>query len=159
MKRTTRFSLLAAVILVFGCSTATNNETSETAEAEPTEEKDVTQLTYQDVVAMVYDDDGEGLEWHGEEMPNELTGFLSIDSGEPCATGNCGNELTLTNTAEKTITVIVKGDYNIEGDMGYIPRKYTVDAGQTARIGCSHLCYGEGSYAFTRAIVGSEYAE
>lgn len=161
MKKTTFFTLLAILFVAFSCTSSSSEQSSETAEeAEaPESPKDVTQLTWREVVAMVYDDEGDGIEWHGEESPNDLTGFLTIGSGDPCGEANCGNKLTLTSSAEKAMTVIIKGDYDIEGDQGYIPRKYTIEPGQTLMIGCSHLCYDGKSFEFLRTIVGSAYVE
>lgn len=163
MKKSIHFLLtLVTCITMLSCSqTASTDESAQSEEqAEAVDStQDVSQLTYQDVVAMVYDDEGEGIEWHGEEMPNTLTDFLTITTGEPCGEGNCGNRLALTNTADQSITLIVKGDYDLEGDQGYIPRKYVVGAGEKLMIGCSHLCIGGKSYEFPRTIVGSEYTQ
>ena len=161
MKKTAFFSMLAIVFVAFSCTSTNKEQSTKTAEVAETPEdpKDVTQLTWREVVGLVYDDEGQGVEWHGEEMPNELTEFLAISSGDPCGDGDCGKNLSLTSSAEKSMIVIIKGDYDIEGDQGYIPRRYTIEPGQTLNIGCSHLCYGGKSYEFPRTIVGSEYAK
>lgn len=155
------FLPLLAILIFCSCTQTTKQEDSETAEAstETSESEEVDQLTYQDVVAMVYDDEGEGVEWHGEEMPNDLVDLLSIALADPCGENDCGHQLTLSNTDSSSITVIIRGDYDIEGDQGYIPRKYLIDGGATLKIGCSHLCYGGKGYEFRRTIVGSEYTE
>ncbi len=151
---------LILFVLGSSCTQSTNQEDSESTEAtESTESSSVDQLTYQDVVAMVYDDEGERIEWHGEEMPNDLVGSLSIALADPCGENDCGHQLTLTNTDSASITAIIRGDYDIEGDQGYIPRKYLIEGGATLKIGCSHLCYGGKGYEFRRTIVGSEYTK
>lgn len=161
MKKKTFFTLLFILLVAFSCTSTNNEQSSDTTkESETTEApKDATQLTWRQVVAIVYEDQAEGIEWHGEEMPNELADLLTIDTGEPCGEADCGTRLLLTSSAEKTMTVIIKGDYNIEGDQGYIPRKYTIEPDETLVIGCSHLCYEGKSYEFLREIVGTEYVD
>lgn len=161
MKKSTYFlfHLLLATIVVSCGQSASSNDSEETEEQTETTATEVDELTYQDVVAMVYDDEGERIEWHGEEMPNELAEFLAITSGEPCGEGDCGSRLTLTNNLDNSITVIIRGDYDIEGDQGFIPRKYIIGGGQKLIIGCSHLCYGGKAYEFQRSIVASAYTE
>lgn len=160
MKKTTHLFLLALFAIAISCTPAAKNDENATSETEAeAATKDVTQLTYRDVVAIVFDDDGEGIEWHGEEMPNTLGDLLTIDSGDSCGENGCGTQLSLTSLAEKPMTVIIKGDYDIKGDQGYIPRKYIIEPAQTLSIGCSHLCYQGESYEFLRTVVGSAYTE
>lgn len=161
MKNSILLSLLILFIISFSCSTPSNQRDSaeEQTEMPVDTATDVTQLTFTDVRDMVFDDEGEGVEWHGEEMPNTLISFLTIEPGAPCGEGDCGNRLSLTSSAEKTIELIIKGDYDIKGDQGYMSRKYTIAPGATLMIGCSHLCYGGESFEFLRTIVGSAYTE
>lgn len=147
------------LLISCGQTANTNDEEQSKEQPETASAKDVDQLTWQDVVAMVFDDQGEGIEWHGEEMPNDLTEFLVINSGDPCGEEDCGQRLSLVNISDKSITTIIRGDYDIEGDVGYIPRKYVIDAGDTLMIGCSHLCYGGKGYKFPRTFVASAYTE
>ncbi len=155
------FALLIGIILVSCGQSQKNSDTEESSsESKSTAAKSVDQLTWQDVVAMVFDDEGERIEWHGEEMPNDLTAFLVIaNDGQPCGENDCGERTFLINTSNQTITTIIRGDYDIEGDVGYIPRKYVIGAGDTLMIGCSHLCYGGKGYEFPRTIVSSQYEE
>lgn len=162
MKKSTQFLILFLVgSVLISCSTSSSNTESEKTEAaaDTTSAKDVSQLTWRDVVAMVYDDQGEGIEWHGEEMPNELTELLVISEGDPCGENDCGQRLSLINVSNRSITTIIRGDYDIEGDQGYIPRKYVIASGDTLMIGCSHLCYNGKGYEFPRTIVASAYTE
>ncbi len=162
MKKSIQYLFLFFLgMAIMSCSTSsssTETEQTETA-SDSTASKDVDQLTWRDVVAMVYDDQGEGIEWHGEEMPNELTGFLVMSTGDPCGEDDCGQRLSLANTSDRSITTIIRGDYDIEGDQGYIPRKYIIAASDTLMIGCSHLCYAGKGYEFPRTIVASAYTE
>ncbi len=155
------FYILIPVFILVSCSQSAQKndaeETEETNEELTASTKGVDQLTFQDVVAMVYDDEGEGIEWHGEEMPNDLIEFLVISSGDPCGEKDCGQRLTLTNNSDQSITTIIRGEYDIEGDQGQIPRKYVIDGGGTLLIGCTHLCYDGKGYEFTRTIVASAY--
>ncbi len=155
------YLLLFLFCAVISCTQTKNTEDSEQATEAETEPntQDASELTYSDVVAMVYDDEGERIEWHGEEMPNDLTSFLAVSEGDPCGENDCGKRLTLSNSSDQSITVIMRGDYDIEGDQGYIPRKYVIEGGDNLLIGCSHLCYGGSSYPFPRTIVSSEYTE
>ncbi|MEP1032962.1 hypothetical protein [Ekhidna sp.] len=165
MKKSTLFLIMLLTgIMVISCSQTAKTDEEEQTKEQAAEQPEATsgeidELTYQDVVAMVYDDEGERIEWHGEEMPNELTEFLIITNGEPCGEGECGNRLALTNTSDRSITAIIRGDYDLEGDQGYIPRKYVIGAGKKFMIGCSHLCFGGKAYEFPRTIVASAYTE
>ncbi|MEO9870027.1 hypothetical protein [Ekhidna sp.] len=163
MKRSTYYLFtVASVFILISCNQTTKKNSSKQPDKESETlhaREDVDQLTYQDVVAMVYDDEGERIEWHGEEMSNDLTQFLTISKGDPCGEEDCGKILSLINSADQTITLVIRGDYDIEGDQGYIPRKYIIPATDTLLIGCSHLCYGGKSYEFQRTIVGSKYVE
>ncbi|MEO9483783.1 MAG: hypothetical protein ABJG47_10075 [Ekhidna sp.] len=161
MKKATQFlhALLIGIILTSCSQTAKTGEADQSEERETSTAEDVDQLTWSDVVAMVFDDEGEGIEWHGEEMANELTEFLVINSGEPCGEDDCGQRLALTNISDRSITTIIRGDYDIEGDQSYIPRKYIIAPSDTLMIGCSHLCYGGKGYEFPRTIVASAYTE
>lgn len=146
------------LLLIFGCSQSSPNSgnSESTAEATTDELKDVNDLTYQDVVSLVFQDDGEGVEWHGEALPNDLKEFLIIEEGPPCGENDCGKSVTIRNTSDKTIVVITRGDFDINAEQGYLARKYIIVAGETLSMGCSHLCYQGESFSFVRAVVGSE---
>lgn len=159
MSRYSSFFLLIAFMGLTSCNQAPKSNESADTHVEKSAPQDVSQLTYQDVVTLVYDDEGEGMEWHGEEMPNSLKELLAIEEGAPCGEGNCGKRLSLHSSGDRTMTVIIKGDYDIKGDQGYIPRKYVIEPGQSMDIGCSHLCFGMEAIPFYRSIVGSAYPE
>ena len=106
---------------------------------------------------MVYGQTGEGIEWHGEELPNELATFLVIATGDNCGEGGCGKQLSMTSSADKPIEVIIRADYDLDGDQGYIPRKYVIGAQETLSIGCSQICVDGDVYEFQRKIVGTVY--
>ena len=159
MKNTiyTALVILSGIIL-FSCNQSAKTETSDQASKLASETiTDISQLTYRHVIKMVFDDEGEGLEWHGEEMPNEFAKFLTFTTGEACGEGDCGNRLFIKNSADKVMTVIVRGDYDLEGNQGYIPRKYVIDGGASIQIGCSHLCFGGKGYEIPRTIVESAF--
>lgn len=144
------------------CTTGTNKQSESNTDGldTPVEtKKDVSELTFSEVYGMVFGEFGNRREWHGEEMPNTLTNMLSIGSGEPCGEDNCGKDLLLTNNSDKSIGVVVKGAYDIEGDQGYMAVEYQIEASQSVKIGCSHLCYVGKSYLFDRQIVGSWYMD
>lgn len=152
---------LFILCLLFSCSNpgqqAENAETGKTADsAEP---KKVNDLTYREVVALVFKDEGEGIEWHGEALPNELASFLVIEEGGPCGENDCGKTVTIRNTSDKTIVAITRGDFDINDEQGYIARKYTIAAGESLSMGCSHLCYQGEGFPFSRTVVGSEHSE
>lgn len=148
--------------LLLSCSSSNNNE-KENKDAtddvtEKTTKKDVSELTYRDVIAMIYSEDGEGIEWHGEEVSNTLSELLVFSSNGDCGEGDCGKAMFITNNDEdKTIEVIVKASYDLEGDIGFLARKYTLTAGETQSMGCSHMCYNGKAYLFDRQLVGSVY--
>jgi len=159
------FALLFCALLI-SCSSSNNNENSDknddataNSDAETTK-KDVSELNYQDVIALIYSDDGERIEWHGEEAPNTLSELLTIASEGVCGEDDCGQAMTITNNDEnKTIETIVKAAYDIEGDIGYMAWKHTLSPGETQSMGCSHLCYNGKAYLFDRQVVGSVYVE
>ncbi len=150
--------ILSFLCLIFSCSNpsqqAENSGSDKSTTAE--EPKKVNDLTYREVVDLVFKDEGEGIEWHGEALPNDLTSFLVIEEGGPCGENDCGKFVTIRNTSEKTIVAITRGDFDINGEQGYIARKYTIAAGQVLSMGCSHLCYQGEGFPFSRTIVGSE---
>jgi hypothetical protein len=159
------FTLLFCTLLI-SCSSSTNSENNNSDEEAPEEKtpettnKDLSELTYRDVVDLVFKDQGEGVEWHGEEMPNTLISLISIGNEGDCGEGDCGKSMYISNTdSTKSIEVIMKGAYDLEGDIGYIARKYILSPGEKLSIGCSHLCYDGKSYLFDRKIVGSAYIE
>ena len=158
----TSFWLLPLVIVFSLCappskeqSVSSTDETSESTEVK----KDVSELTYMEVYQAVFSEFGSRREWHGEEMPNTLTEMLTISSGEPCGEDNCGKALQLKNSSDRSIGVVVKGAYDIQGDQGYMAVEYEVGAGESIKIGCSHFCYNGESYLFDRQIVGSWYMD
>ncbi len=162
MRKTFEFSLILLLfIAVFSCSKSTQNEekTTEAKEVAADGAKDVNDLTYREVVDLVFKDNGEGVEWHGEVLPNELVEYLVLSEGDPCGEEDCGKDLTIQNTSDKTIVAITRGDFDINEEQGYLARKYTIAAGQTLSMGCSHLCYQGEGYPFPRTVVGSEYLE
>lgn len=151
---------LVILCLISSCSNSSQQaENTETDEASAgVAPKEVNDLTYREVVDLVFKDEGEGIEWHGEALPNELSTFLIIEEGEPCGENNCGKNVTIRNTSDKTIVAITRGDFDINGEQGYIARKYTIAAGQALSMGCSHLCYQGEGFPFSRTVVGSEYS-
>lgn len=149
-----------ASIIVSCSSDKTKEEKMEEVE-ELVEEakKDVSQLTYRDIVKLVFNDEGQGIEWHGEAVSNSLQEMLSMTNEGSCGDDSCGKEMFLINNDTIAIEVIVKGAFDIEGDRGHIARKYMVKPGETVSMGCSHLCYDGKAYLFDRSIVGSSYVE
>lgn len=159
------FPLLICTLLI-SCSTSTTGENENSGEAVDNEKtpestkKDLSELTYRDVIGMVFKDQGEGIEWHGEEMPNTLIESIVINSEGICGDGDCGKTMYITSLdSTKSIEIIMKGAYDLEGDIGYIARKYTLSPGEKLSIGCSHLCYDGKNYLFDRQVVGSTYVE
>lgn len=146
------------LLLIFGCSQSSPNSES-TIESITDELKNVNDLTYQEVVDLVFQDNGEGVEWHGEALPNDLKEFLIIEEGSPCGENDCGKSVTIRNTSDKTIVAITRGDFDINAEQGYLARKYVLVAGETLSMGCSHLCYRGEAFPFARMVVGSEYSE
>lgn len=163
MRGSNTLSLILPLALLLSFCTSGNNKPPESEAEEPVaaieNKKDVSELTFNEVYGMVFGESGNRREWHGEEMPNTLTNMLSIATGEPCGEDNCGNALSITNNSDKSIGVVIKGAYDIEGDQGYMAVEYEITAGQSVNIGCSHLCYVGKSYLFDREIVGSWYME
>ncbi|MDW3193790.1 MAG: hypothetical protein R8G66_15570 [Cytophagales bacterium] len=156
-----RFIVLYALMVLSGCSGSNqNNDSSAVASEVPSEElKNVNDLTYMEVVELVFKDEGEGVEWHGEALPNELKEALLIEEGGPCGEHDCGKIVNIRNTSDKTIVAITRGDFDINEEQGYLARKYTIPAGQTRSMGCSHLCYRGEAFPFPRTIVGSAYSD
>jgi len=151
--KTTQLLVFSFLIVTASC-TPTGKESNDTTE----EKEDVSELTYQDVTEMVFSDEGERIEWHGEQLPNEAMDYLSFKLEGKCGEDDCGDALYLTNIhVDRGITAIVKGAYDINGDVGYIARKYIVPAGKQLSVGCSHLCYDGKAYKFDREIVSSVY--
>ena len=156
-----RFIFLYVLFVLSGCSGSNQNKDSSAVASEASSEelKDVNDLTYMEVVELVFKDEGEGVEWHGEALPNEMKEALVIEEGGPCGEHDCGKTVSIRNTADKTIVAITRGDFDINDEQGYLARKYTILAGQTLSMGCSHLCYRGEAFPFRRAIVGSEFSE
>ena len=123
--------------------------------------KDVSELTYWDVVGMVWpNDEGDRIEWHGEEMSTEAKDDLDISQRGFCRDGDCGEKMFLANkNQEKSIEVILKAPYNIKGDEGYMARTYKLPPGGEFQIGCTHLCYDDKKYLFGREVVKAVYME
>jgi len=152
--------LFCSIIVSCSTSNSSENESAEEQETEESPKKDISELTYSDVIDLVFQDQGEGVEWHGEEVPNTLALSVAISSEEACGEGDCGKAMYITSTdSTKTIEVIMKGAYDLEGDIGYIARKYDLAPGQKLSLGCSHLCFNGKSYLFDRQVVGSAYIE
>lgn len=162
MNRIHSFFLIIVGFLVISCSSSNSSneaQSEEVSETQPESSEDVSELSYSDVIQRVFNDEGEGVEWHGEALPNDLIEFLDLSGSGVCGESDCGIEFTLKNNSDRTIVAIARGDYDIKGDQGYIARKYTIEAGASLSMGCSHLCYEGEAYPFRRSIVGSEYLE
>ena len=153
LTRNTPLLVFLPLIVAIACTP------SEKKSADSTDEvKDVSELTYQDVTEMVFSDEGERIEWHGEQLPNDALEYLAFKQEGKCGENGCGDALYLANTSvDKTIAAVVKGAYNINGDVGYIARKYIIPAGKQLSVGCSHLCYDGQAYKFDREVVSSLY--
>ncbi|MDN5205475.1 hypothetical protein QQ008_29095 [Fulvivirgaceae bacterium BMA10] len=150
--------------ILTSCTQSSKKEATENAGDEHTEaekKKDVSELTYKEIITLVFTNDaGEGIEWHGEESSKEGAEELAIVMRDQCGEDDCGQQVFLTNSnADKPIKAIIKAPFNIEGEESYAARAYEVPANSEVAIGCSHLCYNGKSYAFTREIVAAEYLE
>jgi len=163
MKGSNTLTLMLPLVLILNfCTPGSHNQSESNVDEPPTSseiKKDVSELTFNEVYEAVFGEFGNRREWHGEEMPNTLTSMLSIGTGDPCGEDNCGQELLLTNSTDRSIGVVLKGAYDIEGDQGYMAVEYEIGAGESVNIGCSHLCYVGKSYLFDRQIVGSWYMD
>ena len=152
---------LAIPLFIFACGQekkARDVKDEQTAQADTVQIKDVSELTWREASALVFgEDEGERVEWHGEEMGNELVGVLSIVEAGPCGENGCGKTLQLISSVQDSIVTIMKADFDIKGDVGYMSRRYFIGPNDTLSIGCSHLCYNNESYKFSRVIVSSDY--
>lgn len=87
------FTLLFCTLLI-SCSISTTSENensgevAENAEIPKITKKDLSELTYRDVIDVVFKDQGEGIEWHSEDMPNSLTESIAISSEGICGAGD-----------------------------------------------------------------------
>ena len=105
------FCLLAALS---SCKPATTETTVESA----SDKKDMSGLTYYDLIKWVFEDDGEGYYWQGETLPNDYLQVLTITNDGTCGDGGCGDQLYISNSSADTLEVIVTSDYDLEGDVG-----------------------------------------
>ncbi len=144
---------LILLINIFACRPSTTETTTENEE----EGKNITEITYYDLLKEVFEDDGYGIEYHGEALPNEFIESLMITKEGLCGSGGCGEGLFIVNSsAADTLEIIVNGAYDLEGNIGNIARQYVIPANGKVSIGCSHLCFEGTPYAFERKIVGSK---
>lgn len=118
-----------------------------------------TKLTFAFVVEKVFSGDGTPVEWHGEALANGFQDSLVINKSGKCGDGDCGENMTMKNSSDQELEVLVKGAYNIGGDEGFIACNYIVPAQGEVLIGCSHLCFEGESYLFDRIIIGSKVYE
>ncbi|WP_420577579.1 hypothetical protein [Ekhidna sp.] len=162
-KSTLHYFIILSVIVIPACETGgskTNGESSNDAAEAVEKPKDVSELAFMDIVNMVYPDSiGKLVEWHREEMPNSLIDSLEITEGEPCGEQGCGRTLLMTNNTDRAVGVLTKADFSIRDRQAYLAREYVLEAGQTIKIGCSHLCYNGEYIPFPRTIVGSWYMD
>lgn len=137
------------LMLLMACSTSTKESTDDDT------------ITYEFIVEQVFNDEGEGIEWHGEAIPNEEDLFLSFSSSGKCGDGDCGESMFMTSSHEtKSIEVILKNSYFFDDEEGsYIARKYIIKPKQKMAIGCTHLCYKGKSYEFAREVVGTQFVD
>lgn len=143
-----------SVLIVIGCRPSTNEKAEEAVEEN---KNDLSGLTYYDLLKQVFEDDGFSFTWNGEALPNDFISSLSITKDGMCGSGECGDLLWITNSsAGDSLEVIVKADYDLEGDTGQITRQYVIPANGKVIIGCSHLCVEGTPYAFEREIIGSK---
>ncbi|MEO1050407.1 MAG: hypothetical protein AAFX87_07265 [Bacteroidota bacterium] len=145
------------LVLSFGLLSCHSNKKENKSEA--TEEE--AELTYREMVILVFEDYSKRIEWHGEEAAVEGKEDLEIiKSEESCGEGDCGVKYYLQNNGtEQRIEAIVKAPYSIEGETSYVAMQYTVASGERVYIGCSHLCYKGETLEFTREIVGAKIIE
>lgn len=152
MKFSRSFSWIFSFILIIslGCSEPKNKV------------KPIEELTWREFTGVVFvNDEGQGIEWH-DEPENHQTGedLVIQNTEELCGGDNCGNTVSITNSnPEKAIKAIITYGYNLEGDIGYVPRSYEIPAGTTLKAGCSHFCYNEISYPLTVKVVESSYID
>ena len=79
-----------------------------------------------------------------------------MQEGGRCGENECGKSILVVNNHESlTLEFIVKAAYDLEGDVGYLARKYQIEPNQELGIGCSDLCYNGKPYSFERSIVAS----
>lgn len=139
--------------MLAACSTS-----QEKAESSDTPEETSTELTYAKMEEMVFsgNDEGERVEWHGQELNVEAAGDIEISESDDCA---CGKKLQITNNSDRTVEVVVQAAFSIEERNSHIARKYVLPGGASQAAGCSHLCNGDQEYLFDRKVVGAEYAD
>lgn len=124
--------------------------------------KPIEELTWREFTSVVFvNDEGQGVEWHDEPENHQTGNDLFVrDTEESCGGDDCGTLRTITNSnSEKAIKAIVIYEYNLDGDIGYVPRTYEIPAGTGLKAGCSHFCYNGVSYPLTAKIVDSVYIE
>ncbi|MTI39852.1 hypothetical protein [Fulvivirga lutimaris] len=145
--------LFCFALLTIACNSSdkTNKQSSNSEEE--------TKLTFDYVVEKVFNDDGTPVEWHGEALANDFKDSLEINKSGKCGDGDCGENMTMKNTTDQDLEVLVKGAYNIGGDEGFIACKYIIAAQSEVSIGCSHLCFEGEAYLFDRVIIGSKVYE
>ena len=119
--------------------------------------RSIADIAYYDLLTEVFTDDGYGIQYHDEELPNDFFELLSITKDGLCGSGGCGEGLFITSaSATDTLEIVVNGTFDLEGNTGNIARQYVVPPNSNIAIGCSHLCFEGTPYPFERTIVGSK---
>lgn len=126
------------------------------------EDKHTSELTYMDIYNLALaDENGGGMDFHGDSFGNDATDDLSIYANGGCGKDECGISLVMENkNAERAISAVIKAKFKLPGnDINEMIRMYQLQPGQALSIGCSHICHQDNSYMIQREIVSAGYIE
>ncbi|MDC6366687.1 MULTISPECIES: hypothetical protein [Flavobacteriaceae] len=143
-------------LLTNSCKNKSDNVNSETGVAGNQEVKNISELTFRDILFLLHKENEFGADYHGESFGQEALGDIVL---EAMTKTDCGEEMALVNTSsEWQIQTAVMATFDFPNNpVKEIAMVHMIAPGDTLPVGRNILCYNGERYMITRKVLSAGY--
>lgn len=143
-------------LLTYSCKNKSDKVDSEEGTTENREIKNISELTFREILFLLHKENEFGADYHGESFGQEALRDIVITATTKT---DCGEEMALVNTSsEKQAQIATMATFDFPNNaVKEIAMVYTIAPGDTLPIGRNILCYNGEKYTITRKVVSAGY--
>ena len=157
MKNLALVTLITAFAIACSSNPKEKEQNSIESGIEEAKLKPLAELTYYDIwKSLLKENNAPGMDVHGETFGTDGIALLEIKEEGECKNAKCGSNVTMTNTAEEELSVIVSFAFDLPGNPTKgMERWYKIQPGETTSLGCANFCYDGKSYPVSRNVLSA----
>ncbi len=148
-------SLVLVFVVMGSCKNKSDKIDAENA-IESQEIKNISELTFQEILFLLYKENEFGSDYHGESFGQEASDKISLTTKSKT---ECGDLMMLVSTASKrTAQVAVMATFSFPNNPNNeLAMTYLIKPGETLPVGRNKFCYDGKEYDINRKVLSAGY--